>query len=537
MEKLKKYSLFLIPIILLLSIIFYIIWGAYSIYTQIFFVSAFIILIAIGIINYKTLLEIAQKTSSIKKFLFLTQFAFLFGGLVFSYLFLSTINFKIDFTKERLYSLSSETTKILKNLTNDVNIYFFKPSSMSDPVLDYIDNLLKRYKEKSTHIKLKTVDPIQNRTMALDYDVKENGSIVFETDKGKIIVSPRKVIDQNMETGEIYYKGEEAFTKAIKNLTLYKPRNVYVLQGHGEINPFDKSFYGFRTLFELLQQENIKLRELNLLKTPEIPPECNLIIIGNPRNDLSPEELDRINLFLDNGGNLLLLLEYETTFTLNDILSKAGVFYLENLVVEDEGYLPQLGRTTIVPNFIDHEITKNLINNRKIIIMPTTVAILEMPEKDKNYNFEIFPLLSTSKSAWGEVSKEEIKANKVKYDKKDLKGPLNLAYVIKRKLNNFESRIGIIGDSDFVNNANVDKYSNFEFFMNLINYLLGREEEVGISPKISGIKPFRLSGTEKRLLQILAFIPLIIFILPGIFVIIQRKRLYKSKDNQSMEER
>lgn len=530
MEKLKKYSLFLIPVILVLSIIFYIIWGAYSLYTQIFFIVAFIILVIIGILNYKFILELITKTSSIKKFLFFIQFIFLFGGLIFAYLFLSTINFKIDFTKERLYSLSKETLKVLNNLTNDVNIYFFKPSSMSDPVLDYIDNLLKRYKEKSKYIKLRTIDPIQNRTMALDYDVKENGSIVFETERGKIIVSPRKVLDQNMETEEIYYKGEEVFTKTIKNLTLYKPRNLYILQGHGEINPFDKSFYGYRTLFELLQQENIKLRELNLLKTPEIPEECNLIIIGNPKNDLSPEELDKINLFMDNGGNVLLMLEYETSFTINDILSKTGVFYLENLVVEDEGYLPQLGRTTIVPNFINHEITKNLINNRKIILMPTTVAILEMPEKDKKYNYEISPLLTTSKTAWGEVSKEEIKANKVKFDKKDLKGPLNLAYVIKRKAGNIESRIGIIGDTDFVNNANIDKYSNFEFFINVLNYLLGREEEIGISPKVSGIKAFKLSGTEKRLLQILSFIPLIIFILPGIIVIIQRKKLYKAKD-------
>ncbi len=527
MEKLKKYSLFFIPLSIIVSIIFYVIWGAYSIYTQICFIICVIGILFVGVVNYKDIIQFFKKASTVKKFFFFIEFLFLFGGLVFFYLFLSTINVKIDFTRERLYSLSKETKKVLKSLTNDVNVYFFKPANMSDPVLDYIDNLLKRYKENSSFIKIKMVDPIQNRTMAIDYDVKENGSIVFETDKGKIVVSPRKVVDQNMETGEIYYRGEETFTKTIKNLIYYKPRNVYILQGHGEINPFDKSFYGYRILFELLQQENIRLRELNLLKIPAIPDDCNLIIIGNPKNQIMPEELDSINLYLDNGGNLMMLLEYETHFTINDILHKCGVFYLENLVVEDEDYLPQLGRTTIIPNFQKHDITKNLIENRKIIMMPTTVGILELPEKEKNknYSYDISSLLKTSKTSWGEVSKDEIKANKVKFDKKDLPGPLDLAFVIKRKNNDIESRIAVVGDSDFVNNGNIDKYSNFEFFINTLNYLLGREEEVGIAPKISGLKSFKLSGTEKRFLQILSFIPLIIFIIPGLIVLLQRRKL------------
>ncbi len=527
MEKLKKFSLFLIPLFIVISIVFYVIRGAYSQITQISFLISIIIVIFVLILNYQNVLNFFKKTGGLKSAVFLIQFFLLLGSLMFFYLFVSTLNIKLDLTKGKLYTLTDESLRILKNVTNEMKVYYFKPANISDPVLDYIETLLKRYSEKNKNIVLKFVDPIQNRAMAIDYDIKENGSVVFESEKKKIIVSPKKVIDQNIETGEIFYKGEEVFTKAIKNLLFYKPRNVYILQGHGEITPYDGSHYGFKKVFELLAQENIKLRELNLMKIPEIPSDCSLIIIGNPKAHFLVEELDKLALYLENGGNILVLLEYETDFTINDILRRAGLFYLENLIVEDEDYLPQLGRTTIFPNFASHEITKPLIENRKIVFLQTAAGILSLPdeEKEKEYEFEISPLLTTSKTAWGEVSKSEILSNKVLKDKKDLKGPLNIAYAVKRKSKSsgVTSRIGAIGDTDLINNLNIDKYSNFEFFINLVNFLLGREEEVGIKPRKAGLESFKLSGYEKRFLGVLAFFPLIIFILPGIIVILYRK--------------
>lgn len=528
MEKLKKFSWFLIPLVILCWVISYVIWGNYSIYTVISLVIGFVIIIFVVIFNFSEIKLFFSKKLSGARMLYIFQILLVLAVLIFVYLLSTTSKVKFDFTREKLYSLSKETKKLLAQISNEITIYYFKPFSYTDPVLEYIQNLLESYVEKNKHLKLKLVDPIQNRAMAIDYDIKENGSVVFESENGKITISPRKVIEQNPEDNSLIYKGEEIFTRSIKNLILSKPKNVYILQGHGEINIYDKSYYGFSRLLEFLIQENIKVRELNLLRVPEIPGDCNLIIIGNPRKTFSIEELDKLANYMENGGNILLLLEYETDYIINDILRQAGCFYIENLVVEDQDYLPQLGRTTIIPEIIKHEITLSLINGRKIVFMPTAVGILTLPEneRERGYSYEISPLLSTSKGAWGEVSKAEVLSNVARKDKKDLNGPLNLAYFVKRVniKNSLESRIGIVGDTDFINNLNIDRYSNFEFFINLVNYLLKREAEVGISPKTSGLKGFKLASSEKRFLQVMAFLPLILFILPGVIVIINRRR-------------
>jgi len=530
MERLKKLVWPLFACVILINIVFYIIWDSYHIITRISFLATLLVLISIIILNFEDVKKFFIKGFSKGRFLFLIQIVLLFAISVFLYILSSSINFKMDFTSGRLYSLTPETKKLLSTITNEVKILYFKPLNLSDPVLDYIENLLKRYVERNKNLKFKIVDPIQNRAMAVDYEISENGSVVFQSEQGKIVVSPRKVVDQNIETTELIYRGEEVFTKTLKNLLVSKPKNVYILQGHGEINPNDKSYYGFNTLIKYLKQENVQLKELNLLKTPEIPLDCNLIIIGNPKKSFSVEELDKIANYLDEGGNILVMLEYETDFTINDILRRAGCFYLENIIVEDEDYLPQLGRTTIVPNFIEHEITKPLISTRKIIFMPSCVGILTLPQNQldtNNYSYEIFPLLTTSKTAWGEINKIEIMSNRVKKDSKDLAGPLSIAFYVKRvtKDKNIEARIGIIGDTDFVNNLNIDRYSNFEFFINLINYLLKREGEVGINPKVSGIKGFKLASSERRFLQIICFLPLVLFLIAGFAIVIQRKKI------------
>ncbi len=369
--------------------------------------------------------------------------------------------------------------------------------------------------------------------MTVDYNIKEDATVVFEYLGNKFYVGIKNILEIDQQTGKVTYKGEQAYTSALKSLILSKPKNVYVLAGHGKINPYDRSNRGYEGIFEKLTQDNIKLNQLNLLKFPDIPADCSLLIIGNPVNTFAVDELDKIDNYIAGGGSVLVLLEFETHVTINDMLRQMGLFYIQNLVIENEDYNSQLGRTTIIPQIIAGEITLPLVKNNIPVIMTTAVGIQVLDEKDRvsKDKYEIVPLLRTSKESFGEVSSKKIMSGTVMFDKNDLKGPLVVAYSSRRlkneETNTIESRMVVFGDSDFINNVYFEKYGNSDLFLNAVNYLLKREAGITIRPKTSGITGFQLTSSERRFLTIFAFAVGILYILPGIFIVVRRRSRVK----------
>ncbi len=537
MQRIKFITIILTLSLLLLSIIFYIIFGIYVIPAEISYIATFITIIFYLVLNWNEIVRFIKKSNSQTGMYKAAQFLIIFGILIFVYLISDTLSWKLDLTESRLYTLSDETVKVLQGITNNLSILYFKPAALTGPYFDYQENLLKAYIEKNNKLKLTKIDPYQNRAMAVDYDIKEDATVVFEYNGSKAYIPFKNIVEMDRDTGKVNYKGEQAFTGAIKSLSLSKPKIVYVLSGHGEINPNDRSNRGYQNIFTRMSQDNIKLNQLNLLKTPEIPENCSLLIIGNPVHTFAVDELDRINTYIAEGGNVLVLLEYETHITINDILRQMGLFYIQNLVIEDQDYNPQLGKTTIIPNYIGSEITLPLAKKNIPVIMPTAVGIQVLDEKFRvsKDKYEITPLLVTSKSSYGEISSNEILSGKVSQDKNDLKGPLTIAYAVKRFITNItsvknseetnvvESRMVAFGDSDFINNTYDEKYGNSDLFLNAVNFLLKREAGITIRPKTSEVTGFQLTGSERRFLTIFAFALGFFYIIPGLIIIIRRR--------------
>jgi hypothetical protein len=471
------------------------------------------------------------------------QLIFIIGILVFAYLLSGMFPLKLDLTASRIYSLSPETINIINRLTNDINVYYFKPADKSDQVLDYIGNLLKIYSEKNGHLKLTTADPNINRSLADRYNVNEPGAVVFDNSGITSTVSAKKIVTVDPETGWISdYKGEAAYTLALKSITAGRVPDIYILQGHGEINISEKGDRGYSEIASLMKEQGLNIRLLSLMTFPEIPSDCGLLIIGDPVRTFSADELDRIDNFINQGGSVLVLLELETHITVNDILRQMGLYYYQNLAIEDQDYLPQYGRTTILPTILYHEITWPLMRGKLGVVMPLACGIDTIPEKGKDDRDEFYltPLLKTSKNSFGEVSIKKIKTGEVSPDRDDIQGPLVIGYAarkvhsdisISRKgeiTNRYESRMVVFGDSVFIDNTYVTVGGNSDIFLNAVNYLLRREEEITIRPKSTAMKSFQLSSSEQRLVSVITAAVFLMYILPGIIITIGRKGHVKS---------
>jgi len=119
----------------------------------------------------------------------------------------------------------------------------------------------------------------------------------------------------------------------------------------------------------------------------------------------------------------------------------------------------------------------------------------------------VSPLALTSEAGWGETrtSVERFQFN----EGEDLKGPVSIAVASERKppapsageapgSPPSRTRLVVIGDSDFIVNAQLGNVGNRDFLLGAVYWLIEQEQRIGIGPKpIQSIK-LNLTGSQLR---------------------------------------
>ena len=83
----------------------------------------------------------------------------------------SQYNKSADLTSNKRYTLSDQTIKVVKNLKDQVDIYYFDEPRQFAPAKDLLD----RYDAISTKLKVHYIDALKNRRMAMEYGVRPRG--------------------------------------------------------------------------------------------------------------------------------------------------------------------------------------------------------------------------------------------------------------------------------------------------------------------------------------------------------------------------
>ncbi len=544
-QKGQSISLIAVGIFLIMFAAFFIARGIFSVWTRISIILIVVSLAAAVYLNFDAIKNIFKKSGTVTGIARVGQFVVITAILVFLYLLSDLIPWRSDLTSSRLYSLSDQSRSLIRQVTNDFDIYvFWDKSFMSSDVVyhlsDYQKNLLRAYADKNPHMKIHEIDPILNAEMTEKYNIENPGTVVFEYNGNRVKIPFKSISEINQGSGDIIYKGEIEFTGALKTLLASKPKIVYVLRGHGEMHPGTQHEFGHSKIFQMLQDDNVKVMSLDLLKMREIPHDCGALIIANPEKPILPENLDKIKMYMQEGGNVLVMLEFKANYLVNDILKEMGLFFEPNMIVEDEMYSEN--RITLVPIILSFkDITTPLLKSSLQLYMPTAVGIAQLPEQFLNpaFNYIVTPLLRSSEFSYGEMSQDQVSKGKIIQDKDDAKGPLYPAFAVKRleldiitnadsiTTNITESRMVAIGDIDFINNVNYMKYGNSDFFMNSLNFLLRREQNVTTRPKINVDAPIIVSSLAKRLFLIFTILLVFGYLSTGIVRVVRRRQKVK----------
>ena len=383
---------------------------------------------------------------------------------------------QFDTTSNQLFTVSEQTEDLLNGLEEDVTIYWIVRSGYEE---SYVDTLLDRYKALSAHIRVVKKDPDVNPTFANKYtdSVTDNSLVVESGDKSRYIdYNDIFVLDYEAYYyyGELNWSfyGESEVTSAIDYVVSENLPKVYLLTGHGEAS--------IPTTFSTaVEKENIELEELSLLTAERVPEDADCLLIYGPQRDISEEEKAKIQEYLGNGGNMILITDppQDGAMTnLEDLMAGYGVTANDGIVVEGNQNNYIWGTPYyLLPDLESHAITSPLISSGYYVLLPIAQGLTvseDLPE-----NVSVSELLTTSSNAFSKVAGYDL--NTYEKEAGDIDGPFALAVAITETIDD-----GIYSDIIWVASASLlDEQTNEmvsggnqDFFLNMLNYLCDSEE-------------------------------------------------------------
>jgi len=419
---------------------------------------------------------------------------------------------RFDWTKSSYYSLSEKTVKVLNDLTVPIKVYVFYPPF--NRTFDDIRELLNRYTDVNKKLEVEYVDPEKDpsrvRFLMNKFKIpapSQAALVVFEQgDKNKYVYD-KDIMDMDY-SGMKYrqapkikgFKGEQAFTSAILNLTQEKQPVVYVVTGHGERDIDDTSQGGLQVCSTLLDRENVKVQKLPLYQKKEIPSDCSLLMIVGPKEPYTDDEKKLIGHYLENGGRLFAALDPQTNPGLEAALRNWDVEVGNNIVVDPESSQRLLFFSALnlfADHYGSHEITNDLKGKATLFSGVRSVQV-----GTSNPKIQAAMLVQTSPKGWGETNMSD---ETFRFDEgTDLKGPVSFAVAVESIPDKVDDtplknvRLVVIGNSDFISNSQITNLSNASFFLNIVNWLTSREKLIAIGPKTPEQTRIRLNAAQMR---------------------------------------
>src|SRR3954466_7298413 len=448
-----------------------------------------------------------------------------------------------DHSRDQKYALSDKTKRFLETIKDKVKIIvFFSPNSA---ISTDVQNLLTEY-QYAGHgkIDVENIDPDRAYSRAKEmfekYKVVSEEPLLVIDYEGRnktVKASEMAEIDQSgMAMGEgprvAAFKGEQALTSAMMDLVEGKKNVLGYVIGHKEPPLSGQSPVSILKTF--IENENIKMQELNFFEVPSVPADIKTIMIAAPQYDLSDREMQMLRGFWDKQGRILLLLDPTAkTPKLFALLNELGVRVNDDRLMAfvQTGIQEVALIRDVQAHFLDTPITKRLADARMLLFGGTCSLTLE-PDRVRAANIRLDPLLQAEKGYFAEHDYQAQDQAKFQADARAAGDrPLTLGVAIEKgasadqRVNVNSSRMVVVSNGGFFqDNLVTQDQQALDFVSAATNWLLSREQLIGIAPKVPKPLTFSLSDDALRNVRwiILVLMPLVPAVI-GIAVWWQRR--------------
>ncbi len=419
-------------------------------------------------------------------------YTILFIAILVAVNYVSSLHYThFDLTAEHIYSLSSQSRRVVRNLKKPIKFYGFFAGGDNAKARQ----LYSEYAYASPNVSFELLDPNKHPALAEKFKVSANGTTHIQY--GGSSGHGTNVTDLT----------EQAITNAIIRVSKSTNRVVYFLEGHGEPSPTDvNKSTGYGLLKTALEGEGFKVKQLLLVTQPAVPKDCSVLIIGGPERPLMPHEIKAIDAYLKDGGRALVMLrpprpnsDIDET-ALVKLLSQWGLNAGNNVVVDQVVRLfagPALGVTPLVDSYGASPITKDF-NHRTVFPMTRSVD----PEKDPAAGLAVVPLAMTSGTSWAETNLVDLfEHQQAKFDASDQRGPIDVAGEVTANLKKLgwgkgQARLVVFGSTQIADNQNLKEFFNRDLILNSADWLAGEANQISIRPRTLRASRFQLTVAQ-----------------------------------------
>jgi ABC-type uncharacterized transport system involved in gliding motility auxiliary subunit len=421
---------------------------------------------------------------------------------------------QFDLTQNSRHSLSDASRAVLERLSGPVTITAY--ATQKGDVRRQVSEFVSRYQRHKPDIALSFVDPDAEPERTRAAGVQFDGELIIQFGESKENLAPNRL-------------SEEQFTHALTRLGHRGERWIVFLSGHGERSPDRQANFDFSIWAAELKKRGFLTRTLSLGDHPQIPQNTSALVIAGPRTKLLAGEVQALDKYLRDGGNLLWLHDPGPLHGLQPLAEFLGVEFQPGTIVDPSSQVITGSATAVVvAKYGAHAIVRNFAD---LTVFPEAAGIAlasKATGKDAKSNFQSQVLFDTRASSWSETSGLR---GAVEFDKgKDIKGPHNLAVALTREVDHAsgakrEQRVAVLGDGDFLANSYLGNAGNLELGMSLINWLSQDDAFVNIPVRARADKALTLTRNVQATLAggFLIGIPLLL-IASGITIWWRRRK-------------
>jgi len=415
-----------------------------------------------------------------------------------------------DFSRDRKYSLGEQTRRLLGGLKKEVDLKVFFAGN-SDIAND-VAALAKEYADASRKkINIEVVNPYLNltraRELASQFKLGDQENVVIVSCEGHTkLINAADMADYEPSFNPLEkprlktFKGEQAITGALIEVTEQGVNKVYTLGGHGEPSLSEEGYSALKTY---LERQNIALTPLKLTDVDAIPADARLVVLTGPKYDFSEREIGVLEAYWNRQGRLLALLDpASATPNLRKFFFRLGVAVNDDRVLktmpmgEFTGVLKE-----ITGDFVPGSPVTKRLQNVGAAFMGVTQSLALHEDRVKEQNIRLAPLIRASKGFWAETNYDLAKGAKIYFDAlEDTASPCVAASVEKGALSDERvqvdsSRLIVVGNSAFINDQALTT-ADLDFVLSGVNWLLDRDSLIGIAPKTVRNFTLNLSGKQ-----------------------------------------
>ena len=429
---------------------------------------------------------------------------------------------KYDVSDQKLFTTGDQTAEIVKGLDEDITLYLIAQQGSEDATLQ---ELLDRYAGLSPHIKVETKDPVLYPNFVSRYtseNLSENSVLVVGQNRSKAVdyydIYQYSMDYSTYSSSLSSFDGEGQITSAIAYVTAEDMPVVYTLTGHDEAELST-------TVTSSIEKENIELKSLSLLTEEAVPEDAKAVIIYGAISDISEDEKNKLETYLEQGGQLVMLPGYtdKETPNLDSLLSDYGIALAEGLVLEGDSqhHLPNYPYY-LLPTIQSSTYTSDV--SSRYVLLAFAQGMTESPDISDDLTYE--SLLTTSALSY---SKTNLESENLDREEGDIAGPFDLGAVVTKTIDEDTEAKLIVFSSETLLDEQIDSMvsgGNSTMFLNVMSQLVDHENTVSIEHKSMSTEYLTVSAGSAIFWGILTIIllPLFLLITGGVIWFGRRKR-------------